>query len=861
MNNFHTIVMLIGPSNSGKSYFYNQVLKPQLDNVAKELKEDLQVVYLSSDEIRRQILGYPAHKMSPAMMRVSSDAFKILNDRLKMSSSYPVNAHFIIVDSTGLSEEFRKQVAEVAKQNHYNLEAVVFDYKDNEDYLSHIVEDEYSYTQKKVTMDHLKRLRQDVLKTLKRDFKSVTRFKSKEEVNNFKLSLPVSDYNRHLLEEKPLTVIGDIHGCLEDFKNLLLKLEVKMEGDLIVSIPEKVGQLILIGDIIDKGPDSGAVIEFVHKNKKMFTLIQGNHEHWVVNELDKDSGLDEEIKKEYFNSFYEINDTQKTMLKELYSQSFNFFKNNHCIITHAPCLVKHLGKRDSASEKLMRKTKYMKKDKDFNSVEESLAYDTEQFSYIQSEKNRLHPLHIFGHKTFPKAMKWDNKIALDSGGVYGGYLSAITVNEHGKIQFTSLKTEEKVPFGPNGIVAPFCETLSKEVKYELSDFDKQRINKLAQEKVQFISGTVSPADKNLDTKELESLEKGLEYFISRGVKKVVLQKKHMGSRCNIYLSQNLAECKAVSRNGFLVKLDLTSVFSTLQTKFKKLMEDNKFKTLILDGELMPWSALGKGLISEQYELVCTGVASEMKLLEENNFQEELDKLCHHSQKESFDALVNKTSKNKLVDQFGYQLYHSLVSLKDFSLDIAKEKANIEKYQTQVALYGAEKSVHFLPFMLLKSIAEDGSEKVYISENESTASNYRLVSDEECVELDLTDKPLALSQAQKFYDQVVSQGEEGIVIKPEFTFVANCAPFIKVRNKEYLRIIYGYNYTEPEIYQDLIQSKKIGKKLRVSQNEYAIAKALLEIKVDEISPSNPDYVSLITQMIAQEVEEQKIDHRL
>lgn len=861
MNNFHTIVMLIGPSNSGKSYFYNQVLKPQFESVAKELKEDLQVVYLSSDEIRRQILGYNAHKMSPEMMRVSSDAFKLLNDRLKMSSSYPVNAHFIIVDSTGLSEEFRKQVAEVAKQNHYNLEAVVFDYKDNEDYLSDIAEDDYSYTQKKVTMDHLKRLRQDVLKTLKRDFKSVTKFKSKEEVNNFKLSLPVSDYNRHLLEKKPITVIGDIHGCLQDFKTLLLKLEVKFSDDLIVSVPEKVGQLILIGDIIDKGPDSGAVIEFVYKNRKWFTLIQGNHEHWVVSELDKDSGLDEDIKREYFNSFYEINDVQKNMLKELYAQSFNFLKNSHCIITHAPCLVKHLGKRDSTSEKLMRKTKYMKKDKDFNSIEESLAYDTEQFAYIQNEKNRLHPLHIFGHKTFPKVMKWDNKIALDSGGVYGGYLSAVTVSEHGKIVFTSLKTEEKVPFGPNGIVAPFCENVVKETKYELSDFDKQRINKLAQEKVQFISGTISPADRNLDTQELESLEKGLDYFISRGVKKVVLQKKHMGSRCNIYLSQNLEDCKAVSRNGFLVKLDLTSVFTSLQNKFKKFMEENQFKTLILDGELMPWSALGKGLISEQYELVCSAVSSEMKLLEDNNFQEEFNKLCNHSQKERFDCLVNKTSKNKLVDQFGYQLYHSLVSLKDFKLDIAQEKANIEKYQTQVALYGAEKPVHFLPFMLLKTISEDGSEKVYISEQDHTKTNYQLVSDEQCVEIDLSDKQLALIQAQEFYDQVVGEGEEGIVIKPEFTFVSNCAPFIKVRNKEYLRIIYGYNYTEPEIYNDLIQSKKIGKKLRVSQNEYTIAKSLLEIKVDDISTSNDEYVSLITQMIAQEVEEQKIDHRL
>lgn len=862
MNTFYNICMLIGPSNCGKSYFYNQVLKPQFAALSATMKEPLRVVYLSSDEIRRQILGFDAHKMSDEMYQASADAFNLLIQRLTISTSYPHNAHVVIIDSTGLSEDFRNQVSAIAAEKNYSLDAVVFDYKENEDYLAHIPEDEYGYKQKKVTMDHLKRLRQDVLKSLKREFRQVIKFKNKEEVSSFKVELPVSDYNRHILDEKTYTVIGDIHGCIEELKALLVKLQVIFDGDTIKEVPEKVGSLVLIGDLIDKGPSSGEVIEFVHKNKLFFTLVQGNHEHWVVNEFKSSTNLDEATKREYFSSFYELNESQKQKLNELYEGSFNFLKSKNFILTHAPCEVKYLGKLDSKSQKLMRKTAYMKMDKDFETTEEALAYAARKFEYLQTEKNKNHPLHIFGHKVFPKAMKWENKIAIDSGCVYGGFLTAITISPKGGIQFTSIKTPERVNFGPDGIVAPFCEVV-KAKTYDLSDFDKERVNKLAAEKIQFISGTISPADKDESVNELESLSQGLKYYAQKGVKKVILQTKHMGSRCNIYLSQNLNECRAVSRNGFLIKkVDLTTVYTSLQEKFKSYMQEHDLKTMILDGELMPWSALGKGLISEQYEVVADAVKSEISALEKSGFMSAFNLVSSHPKLEEFKGEVNKVSKAKLIEKYGYQLYHTLVSLKDVQVDLASESHHVSEYSKQVELYGKESEVHFLPFMVLKTITNSGVEKVLVSPTESTEENYRLVSDRKYVMIDLTlPESEYLPFAQGFYDESVASGEEGIVIKPEFTFMEHMAPFIKVRNKEYLRIIYGYNYLNSEIYADLVKSKKIGKKLRVSQNEYGIAKKMLEIPESEISADNPLYVALISQMIAEEMEEQKIDYRL
>lgn len=859
--------MLVGPSNSGKSYFYNTVLKPQLQELNDLMKEPLQVVYLSSDEIRRQILGFDAHKMSKEMMQVSGEAFKILMARLKASSSYPVNAHVIVLDTTGLSEDFRKEVSQVAKENNYNFEAFVFDYKDNQDYLKFITDDEdYSYKQKKVTMDHLKRLRQDVLKSVKREFKELVKFKSLEEVSNYKipdLKGKAENYNKQILSDNEnYTLIGDIHGCLVELKELLVKLGVELKGEKIISIPEKVGKLILIGDLIDKGMESGKVIDFVYNNLSSFLVIRGNHERFVVNEFKKPQDLDIAIKKEYFDSIYTLSQEEVKKLTSIYEVSFDFLKNTHFIASHAPCPKQYLGKKDNSSIKLMQKTRFMKKRKDFDNTESFLAYMEQEFSYLQSEKNKNHAFHIFGHTTFPSFMKWDNKIAIDSGCVYGGSLTAVTVSSKGSLQFVSVKTKEHTPFSDDGIIAPFSKKVhTPTTQYTLSDFDKERINILAENKIQFISGTISPADKDLDKNELESLEKGLNYFKEKHVKKVVLQTKHMGSRCNIYLDKDIDNCRAVSRNGFLIKkLDLTPVFSSLQEKFNSYMQENKIKTMILDGELMPWSSLGKELISEQFKVVGEAVKSEIALLKENGFNEALEALIKHPQKENFDSEVIKVSKAKMQEKYGYQLYNNLLSLRSFDFNLDNQEDSVSKYQKQVDFFGKEKEAFYLPFALLKVIYEDNSEKSFVREDVRTAEIYKLISEQEFLEIDFSE-PNYYQKALDFYNKVVSLGEEGIVIKPEFTFHKGMAPFIKVRNREYLRIIYGYDYQNPLIYKDLIESKKVQKKMRVSAIEYEIGKKLLDLKEGEISPDNQVYVDLITQMIAQENEEKKLDIRL
>ncbi len=68
--------------------------------------------------------------------------------------------------------------------------------------------------------------------------------------------------------------ISDIHGCLATFNALLKKIALQKED-----------KLFLLGDFIDRGPDSKGVIERIwalEKKGYQLTCLKGNHEQMLV---------------------------------------------------------------------------------------------------------------------------------------------------------------------------------------------------------------------------------------------------------------------------------------------------------------------------------------------------------------------------------------------------------------------------------------------------------------------------------------------------------------------------------------------------------------------------------------------------
>ncbi|MBE3640149.1 metallophosphoesterase [Mangrovicoccus algicola] len=79
----------------------------------------------------------------------------------------------------------------------------------------------------------------------------------------------------------PLVAIGDIHGCLGDLEALLARI-----GDWLEAGP----QLVLLGDLVDRGPDSRGVIDramrLCTEHPGPAEVLMGNHERMMLDFLD-----------------------------------------------------------------------------------------------------------------------------------------------------------------------------------------------------------------------------------------------------------------------------------------------------------------------------------------------------------------------------------------------------------------------------------------------------------------------------------------------------------------------------------------------------------------------------------------------
>ena len=77
-------------------------------------------------------------------------------------------------------------------------------------------------------------------------------------------------------------IIGDIHGCLTTLKALIAKAG-------------PVDQIVSVGDLIDRGPDSLGVIQYCIDNNIQVCL--GNHEQMMLDAMDDWLGLDHPYKR------------------------------------------------------------------------------------------------------------------------------------------------------------------------------------------------------------------------------------------------------------------------------------------------------------------------------------------------------------------------------------------------------------------------------------------------------------------------------------------------------------------------------------------------------------------------------------
>lgn len=94
--------------------------------------------------------------------------------------------------------------------------------------------------------------------------------------------------NAALPEGQRIFAVGDIHGCISELDELLAKIDAIISGDKTTAGTVD-NTLIFLGDYVDRGPDSKAVIDRllgVSKTYGQVIFLKGNHEAAMLDFLD-----------------------------------------------------------------------------------------------------------------------------------------------------------------------------------------------------------------------------------------------------------------------------------------------------------------------------------------------------------------------------------------------------------------------------------------------------------------------------------------------------------------------------------------------------------------------------------------------
>lgn len=881
----HTIIMLIGPSGSGKTTFAKHVLIPALEkpfNEYKNFKPNVQ--YISSDAIRQELLGMEADKFDNIMSETSELAFKLLFTKLDLLTTYPVNAEYIVLDTTGLSDEFRDQVVELADKNNYNVDAIIFDYKKVDEYKKNFTNSQNKgrETSGKIIASHIKRLRMEVLKTIKRGkYRNITTIRSKDFVTESPSGVitpmcQVESWDHHRYEDRILphgydwVTIGDVHGCIDELKELLTKYGFEIDGlEMRDTERSKNVGIIFVGDLVDKASPQALeeTIRFIHKNMDAFGdrfhMVLGNHEEMVWKWTTDDHSLEKTAerlwqKEHYYNTTFvlEQNEEVRTMFLEIFAKMKGWVKTigknkRSFIVTHAPCEIKYLEKMNKKS--LMKQYKCASRSKNKGMSNDELT------PYLMSEAVTNQPLHIFGHMGQTNVRSFRNKVCIDTGCVYGNHLTgySVTAGTRPFIQSVGAKVvrEARNDYS-NDLFSIETKQEADKVRIEnLSYQNQNRLNYIMENGIGYIGGTISPTDKDVETGKLESLKAGLDHYKTK-VESVVLQPKYMGSRAQMYLNRDITKCYATSRNGYKIRMDLNAIFEAEIEKQKALMDSMGVDELVLDGELMPWSALGEGLINNQFRVVDVAVKSEIDFLKANGFDESFETLVNTYKESGYEEAKNKMQKSELQEKFGhaYNNYKYVKSESDRWQTIDKHQEAWEVFNEQVQLYGADGEVHFKPFRILKGVKADGTVVAITMNN---AEQFAAINSDSFHIVDFAD-PDYQAKADKWYaDTIDSNKMEGCVIKPlDTTFNPHITPFMKVRNPRYLTIIYGYDMYFPKKFEKLFNQKNINGKVRCSKNEYRIGEQMLTMDI-----TSNEFKQLVANFMFENENERGIDPRL
>jgi polynucleotide kinase-phosphatase len=810
-----SLVVLMGPSGSGKSSFARKHFKP--------------TEVLSSDECRGLVSDDENNQSA------TTDAFDLL---YYIAKKRLAAGRLTVIDATNVQPEARKNAVALAREFHVLPVAVVFDIPERVCHDRNKTREERSFGPH-VIRQQMRQLHRSLGSLQREGFRHIFKLQSVEEVDAVEVTrAPL--WNNRKFDHGPFDVIGDVHGCQDELEALLARLGYAR--DEAGAFRHGQGRkAVFLGDLVDRGPNITGVLRTVMTMEKAETAlcVPGNHEMKLLRKLrGKDVKLThglvqtmEQLEREP----PEFRDEVARFIDDLVS---------HYVLDDGKLVVAHAGMKEPLQGRGSGKVR------EFALYGETTG-ETDEYGlpvrYPWANEYRGRATVVYGHTPVPEAEWLNNTICIDTGCVFGGKLTALRWPERDLVQVPARKVycEPKKPLVAPVAAATLSAQHANDDVLDLADVFGKRIietrlhrNVTVREEnsaaaleamsrfaanprwLVYLPPTMSPPETSRRPGLLEHPEEALGYFRREGVVRVVCEEKHMGSRAVVVACRDAEVSKArfgvatgeagtvVTRTGrrfFNDEKVEVEVLDRLRAALDKsgFWTEHNTDWALLDCELMPWSVKAQDLIRDQYAAV--GAASHSALAD---VLPVLDAAAARGV-DLGDLLPHAHEQANLVQRYreAYRRYCWPVrAVDDLKLAPFHLLATEGKVHT-------DKNHDWHMQALLKVCAADS--KLLL------ATPYRVVP---------LDEAEAVNQAVRWWEDLTSRGGEGMVVKPLDFIVRGSRglvqPAVKCRGPEYLRIIYGPEYTVPENLQRL-RSRGLGVKRSLALREFALGVEGLE----------------------------------
>ena len=817
-----SLVVLIGASGSGKSTFAHQHFRS--------------TAVVSSDACRG-IVADDENDQS-----ATPDAFALLHHIVGIRLRRGL---LTVVDATNVQAKAREALIKVAREHDVLPVAIVLDLPERVCADRNATRADRADLPAHVISRQRRELRNGLRNLSREGFRKVHVLRGVEEVDDAVIAYEKS-YNdkRHLTG--PFDVIGDVHGCRSELETLLTTLGYALVRDDLgrpVDAAHPDGRTaVFVGDLVDRGPDTPGVLRLAMGMVEAghALCVTGNHENKLVRALD---GRNVKVAHGLAESLAQLGAEDEGFRKRV--RAFCDGLISHYVLDGGKLVVAHAGLKEEYHGRASGRVR------SFAMYGETTG-ETDEFGlpvrYPWADDYRGTATVLYGH-TPVLDLEWvNNTLCLDTGAVFGGRLSALRYPEREPVSVPA----EQVWYEPvRPLAATTFASASGVVRrdpgvLDLDDVQGRRsveARHLGRVTVQeenaaaalevmsrfavdprwlvYLPPTMAPCATSTLPGFLEHPAEAFQAYREEGVRELLCEEKHMGSRAVVILARDLDAARSrfgiddgstgavYTRTGrpFFDRTDrVEAVLARVRAAADAAQLWSELETdwLLLDCELLPWSAKAMGLLRDQYAAV--GAAARTSLAAATTV------LTAAAARGLDVGELAARQERRLADAFAFTAAYG-------------------RYCWPVD--GLE-GLRLAPFQILASqganhaVGKGNAWHIEVADRLVSADPEFFTRTERRV-VDLDDET-SVAEATAWWQAMTADGGEGMVVKPLHGFTAGprgpVQPGVKCRGPEYLRIIYGPEYLEPENLERL-RRRGLGRKRSLASREYALGLESLE----------------------------------